>query len=259
MTTTKGDSARTLYERGWRQGTVFRCSLTVTSHLADSSGSRAIDERFETWVVVSQDCDLSAQYQDSNDPSVEIRPTVDRNSGPWGIRSRILRITQDLALDAGSPRLLVSPALLVTTENQRVDPDPQRRQALKTWLGKRYDRPAVPEALVALARCIGEAITRSDSLGLSDHTHDILMQFQQETDRTSYALIAVITSEQYASDVEHWLTEAALEVPTSLGVLAHEVRALTKAETSLELLEDSFSADLSQITWKNATGPQGAP
>lgn len=39
----------------------------------------------------------------------------------------------------------MSPALLVTTENQRVDPDTQRQQALKTWLGKRYDRPAASE------------------------------------------------------------------------------------------------------------------
>jgi hypothetical protein len=51
-----------LYADGWRQGTVFKLDLPVTSLTiaGDGSSIAPITENLGLWVVASQDCDLAA-------------------------------------------------------------------------------------------------------------------------------------------------------------------------------------------------------
>jgi hypothetical protein len=50
--------------------------------------------------------------------------------------------------------------------------------ALKTWLGLRYDRPAVPDGgLVPLARRIAKEIRDARPREMQDKIHDVLIEF----------------------------------------------------------------------------------
>jgi hypothetical protein len=154
-------SEESLYDRGWRQGTVFDLELSVSTAVLKPDGAIGprVDQ-YSCWVIATQDCDLSNASSGDPEPTIEIRPVAkESGSGDWGIRSAILRITSDLAVRSSSPRLHVSPLVLSThAEKTRHDPiDEGRSIALKTWLGLRYDRPAVPEEFVELARAIAGA------------------------------------------------------------------------------------------------------
>jgi hypothetical protein len=57
---------------------------------------------------------------------------------------------------------MVPAAFLVTLPVGRVLPE-QRLLALKLWLGRRYDRPAVPQALVPLMKMLAKALTKNST------------------------------------------------------------------------------------------------
>lgn len=137
-------------------------------------------------MVATQECDLDVCSPSREDAVVELRPVREVSSGTWGIRSRVLRLSPTQAIRAEDPRLMVSPAVLTSLEGAREAPlDPGRVLALKTWLGLRYDRPAVPEEYVALSKAIAE---KADELAdpIRDRLHDVLMQFEGTGSATRY-------------------------------------------------------------------------
>jgi len=247
-----------LHDLGWRQGTIFEADLVATSYVYEEGEVIPADARFSTWVVVSQDCDLASVETDSNEPTVEVQPVVSgQGGGGWGIRSRVIRLSEDEQTSADLPKLRISPAAL--TVYGKTTPrviDESRAVALKTWLGLRYDRPAVPEILVELARAIAEAIKRHKTVALAENTHDVLFSATEERP-ARFQLIAVITDIKHATTVTEWLAKAALEVDPSLGALDSPPEALTKNDLSLEDIENTFSADLSNISWSKPV-PRGA-
>jgi hypothetical protein len=126
---------------------------------------------------------------------------------------------------------------------------------LKLWLGLRYDRPAVPTALVPLARAIAEAIrVREADPALSD-VREILAQFRTG-ETTRFRLIAVVLPAANRERVRSLLAEACLDVPTELGTLDQVVLGAA-TEISLDVIENSFAVDVSQITWGRGQ-PRGA-
>ena len=178
------------------------------------------------------------------------------NSG-WGIRSRTLRLSEDHYTHASSPKVKVSPAALsVFTGSQRGPLAPARAVALKTWLGLRYDRPAVPEVLVDLARSIAKAVRDTRTAELAGMCHDVLFQATEERP-AGFTLIAVVVEDAHVDVVVDWLTQAALAVEPALGQLAQAPEALKKTEVSLDFLENSYVADLSDISW-GREHPRGA-
>ena len=213
-------------------------------------------DNHDLWVVVTQDCDLYKWKPTDLDPVVEIRPVFLRNPPQdWGIRSAKLRLNGELYMEADQPRLHLSPAALTTFESGRRAPlSNDRIVALKTWLGKRYDRPAVPSELVALSKEIG---TQLRHVKAEDRAavHDVLAQFMPGTP-PQYALAAIVTNEADKQGIYRWIAEAASRVDENLGVLGG-VTVPTKAEATLDLIENSYSMDLSQITWRGE-GPTGA-
>ena len=59
-------------------------------------------------------------------------------------------------------------------------------------------------------------------------------------------------------EVRSWLSTAALDIPSDLG-LADQIEAATASGISLELIENSYSADVCQVTWRpNNPDPEGA-
>lgn len=245
---------------------VIRALARMLAHL---SGARVVPIQQETirrrqsmhglWLVVTQDCDLDRLAEDESQPVVELRPVFDENPPTQlGLRSRQLLLDIPYYVEAQSGRTMVSPAALtvsIASGSTRSLVSDDRRLALKIWLGLRYDRPAVPEEFGLLARAIAEQIKQKKHRPLARKIRDVLVQFEPG-DPTFYSLYAIIVTEVDRDDVETWLSGIALSIPTAVGV-SHTIQAITPDETSLTLIESSYSVDASDITWRNQ-GPEGA-
>lgn len=68
--------------------------------------------------------------------------------------------------------------------------------------------------------------------------------------------VRVIRNDTDAEAVRRWLAQASTRIRTDLGVV-ETIDVGTRAETTLELIESSYSADLSQLTWRGRE-PTGA-
>jgi hypothetical protein len=126
---------------------------------------------------------------------------------------------------------------------------------LKTWLGKRYDRPAVPDEITDLARHIASAITVHRGNPIVRGIRDVLWQYEL-ADPPRFSLYAVLEEEADPGGAREWLATVALEIPADVGV-ADEIEATDARRTSLYLIENSYSADVSDLTWRGGT-PKGA-
>ncbi len=247
-----------LHTEGWRQGSVFAAELTVT-HLTEREGQvESATATFGRWVVCTQDCDLRAATGSSEQALVELRPVLEDDPPiDMGIRSRRFLLADGRYVDAATPRCLVTPRLLVSFDSTREAPlDDARARAFKTWLGLRYDRPAVPDHLVDLARDVAKRCGSRGGRATGELVHDVLMQFDDEADPPQVALFAVIADEADPEAVRTWLSDAATRVRTELGVVAF-IDVGTRGQTPLDLVETSYAADLSQLTWGGAE-PAGA-
>jgi hypothetical protein len=242
--------ATDLHTEGWRQGSILAADLPAT-YLAAGAGKFVVTERvFSRWVVCTQDCDLRSSPVDSPEPIVELRPVLSQDPPEhMGIRSRRFLLASGLFVDASEPRCMVSPALLTTLVWARQPPlSDARCRAFKTWLGLRYDRPAVPDHLVELARDVAKRCGSRSGRAAGELVHDVLMQFDESAHPPQVALFAVIADDADPEVVRSWLSTAASRVRPELGVVAY-IDVGTRRETPLDLVETSYAADLSQLTW----------
>lgn len=244
-----------LYTNGWRQGTILTARLPLMGVSVDTQGDIIPNIQYHgAWVIATQDCDLDRFDELVSDDVVELCPVFHQDPPTSrGIRSRKCRLVDALYVEAQSRRTMVPPEVLAlllregkATRNDGLANNPALKTAFKTWLGLRYDRPAVQPEFVDLAKRIADEIEQHAST-TSDAVRDVLVQFESGNPPI-YALHAIILNTSDTSEVTTWLTEATLRVPANLGILG-ELKVGTDAETSLKLLEGSFSVDLTQITW----------
>lgn len=286
-----------LHAAGWRQGTIFQGSLPLPAitmkeqppppntasrpfgtvarrwrawgtrlfGLSLSPQDLNFDELDEPtltsrnhniWCVATQECDLDQADTSDLTPVVEIRPvfTVEPPED-WGLRSRKLKLTAEHFIDSDSPRVNISPAALMAFTTHRLPGiSNDRALALKTWLGLRYDRPAVPPEWLELSSSIADRIARKKD-DSRDQVHDVLVQFEVGEPPQFY-LYVVITENADSAKIRRWIADAISRVPVSLGVMGG-LEVGTKSEVPLDLIENSYSADLKKITWRGES-PKGA-
>lgn len=247
-----------LYEAGWRQGCIVNATLELSVIGSDGEGARPKARSFERWVVCTQDCDLASALEDADVPVIEVRPVLQSDPPTdWGIRSRRFLLRDADYVDSALPSCFLTPRALVQAAGSNIEHvDPARARAFKTWLGRRYDRPAVPEHLVPIAKEVAARCGTKGGRSTAEGVHDVLMQFDDTSKAPRVALFAVIHDDTDPDVVRTWLADASTRVRKDLGVVA-AIDAGTRAETSLELLETSYSADLSQLTWRDKD-PTGA-
>lgn len=253
-----------LYDEAWQQGTIFQAALPLDVVILDQSSSspRRRMGSHDRWVIASQDCDLDQTSTDNPEPTIELRPVYSEDlPTDWGLRSAKLRLTETDYVESASPRTLVSAAVLTALKASAVVPDQpsfQRRRAFTIWLGKRYDRPAVPPESLPLARRIAEVVRAKRNRQTGARVRDVLMQFDDNTVPPRFSLFAVLEDEADEQVVRDWLSGISLEIPSELGV-ADEIDAATARGISLHLIETSYSADITQLTWRPGTpDPEGA-
>jgi hypothetical protein len=253
-----------LYDEGWRQGTIFEAVLPLDPVVLSKWSGRPARRTgsHNRWVIAAQDCDLDQTAIADAAPKIELRPVYTEDPPQdWGLRSAKLRLTEMDYVESTSPRTLVSAAVLTTLKNDGVaitQTSFQRRRAFTIWLGKRYDRPAVPPELGPLAKEIAKVVGARRNRQTGARVRDVLMQFDESASPPRFSLFAVLENEADEDDVRTWLSAISLEIPTHLG-LADQIEAATTRGISLELIETSYSADVTQVTWRrNNPDPEGA-
>jgi hypothetical protein len=253
-----------LYDEAWRQGTIFEAALpldpVVLSKWSGRPARRTGTHR--RWTIATQDCDLDQTEIADAEPTIELRPVYTKDPPQdWGLRSAKLRLTEKDYVQSASPRTLVSAAVLTVLKANGVtisQPSFQRRRAFTIWLGKRYDRPAVPPGLLPLAKQIAEVVNAKRNRLTGARVRDVLMQFDESASPVRFSLFAILENEADERDVRTWLSAISLEIPSDLG-LVDQIEAATARGISLELIDFSYSADVTQLTWRpNNPDPQGA-
>lgn len=251
-----------LYEAGWRQGSIVEFELPLDAVVLGQSG---IPERSRglhgLWAVATQDCDLAQADEADPGPVIELRPLYTSGAPPdWGIRSAKLRLTDHEYAQANAPRLTVAPAVLtaiLALGANRRETSESRRQAFTTWLGLRYNRPAVPDDLVPLARRISQEVAHGEHRAIGVQVRDVLMQFG-EGRPPRYSLFAMLDDPADEADVRAWLARVARAVPVDLGV-ADQIEAASAGGIAFSTIELSYSADVTQVTWpRSRPDPEGA-
>ncbi len=237
--------------------------MTVKSDQVHESSAEVCD----FWVVVTQDCDLAwSALVNDDDFLVELRPILDPEESPpeWGLRGHRFRLDEDgRYLDNRIPRLMVASKVVATSEFIGVLQD-DRIRAMKTWLGKRYDRPALPAKYTDLAKRLVSIVTEKRNREIANKVRDILATFDHTEDVVVYKLRAVLPHPHKEAvppglkqEITEWLSGVSLKVPVELGVL-EDVDALSAEEVSLDLLENSYSLEASKLTWPlNSPSPRG--
>lgn len=256
---------------GWRQGCVFQMELPHHSVDLGPDG-RPITRRdiHGEWLVASQDCDLAWTDASGGDCCIELRPLF-REEPPqdWGIRSRLVLVTAETYLDALAPRLTVSPRLLAASgANHAICLLPDAARALKTWMGLRYDRPAVPGVYLDLHSKLRSQITKRSARTLAENVRDVMVRYSHSAAGTPlFELVAILPASTspgaaeafvHTTEIEAWLTRISIDVPVAMGV-ASALRVLPADRVSLAFLEEAYAVDASEVSWpRGGGGPIGA-
>ena len=129
------------------------------------------------------------------------------------------------------------------------DPLPDERLvALKLWLGRRYDRPAVPRELVPLMQAISKALIKNAGRrGALAEVRDVFVAIDETSEPPRFALTAITSGAADQALVERTLTEAALDIAPALGTLV-DAAALLVTEAAVDLLESAYVADVSDAS-----------
>jgi hypothetical protein len=147
---------------------------------------------------------------------------------------------------------------LLAAGAQRLDPIETRSRAFAIWLGLRYDRPALPPELIPLAHSIAEEVRRRQGRVVAARVRDVLMLFDESTEPIRYSLFAVLEEERDEELVREWLAGIASRVPPEMGI-GDQFEAATAERISLQLIEQSYAADVTQLTWRpSEPEPTGA-
>jgi len=257
-----------LRSKGWQQGCVLRLPLPLR-HTAILDGTVAdVVRTHELWVIAEQDCDLAWRAivrDDAEEFLVELRPVFTEDPpADWGIRNQKFLLNADgRYLLANAPIVRVTPEVIDAAEHvDCLDDDHQLR--LKTWMGLRYDRPAVPQRHMNLARALAAALSVKKNRTRAERYRDVLAQYWDAEGVTKYTLVAVLSGGPYDAtsddivDARTWLADSVRDVPADLGV-AVSLEAYGDDAITLQYLEGSYSVDVSRLSWPpNKPGPAGA-
>ncbi|MFE2473812.1 hypothetical protein [Streptomyces mirabilis] len=214
-------------------------------------------EVYDEWIVAAQDCELAwkATTDEECPVLVELRPVLrDHPPSDWGIRSQLFKLDASGAyLDNNLPRLMVHPLTLTLAEHLTCPTSPRR---LKTWLGLRYDRPAIPQQYVKLTEALVKKVKAKRTRKTAAEVRDLLVSFHGAPgSQVAYELVAVLPTNctaEVQGAVLDWISQVALDIPEDLGI-ATRIEARPDNQISLEFIERSFAVDASSLSWPTNT------
>lgn len=200
-----------LHNDGWRQGSLIRAAFKT--QVLDNDGKQTVvDFEHDLWLLATQDCDLGQTPPAHADKKFELRPVFTKQKGETvnGIRSRTVMVADDLVLRADSPRIMLTARALAALADKREDAlDETRRREIKTWLGLRYDRPAVPDPCVPTAELLFQILGGIEQF--AGKVRDVLVYYDDEDPRR-VDIFVVLRDKANKEEILDWLTDKAGEL-----------------------------------------------
>lgn len=131
------------------------------------------------WLVAEQDCDLAHRALVGSSYKLELRAVWhDDAPSDWSIRNPLFLLDGSGShLNAEAPVVRVTPDVLDLAEHITC-PHADSARRLKTWLGLRYDRPAIPEAYMNLANKLVERLKKKSRREAGERLRDVLATFR---------------------------------------------------------------------------------
>ena len=242
-----------LYEAGWRQGSIVIAKLPFDAVVLAPSGQLVWECRDHgRWAVASQECDLDLTNSDDPSPIIELRAVhTDDPPNDWGLRSARFRLTDLEYVIADEARTHASAAVLtalIAAGAERREPTPARSRAFAIWLGLRYDlrrlNPTWYRWPSASPRKFGVGRGARPRPGCATSSCSSTTVQSRFASRSSRSWKTSRTLRQCGE----WPRGVASRVPVELGI-GDELEA-APAERSLQLIGQSYAADVTQLTWR---------
>ena len=227
-----------LHGDGWRQGSLVRAILSAQVLDQDDQG-RVITVEYDLWLLATQDCDLAWTKRTDAHRMFELRPVFTRAKTETidGIRSKTTKVTDDLVLRADSPRLMLTArALTALKANRENTLDETRRREIKTWLGLRYDRPAVPDWCEPTHNTI---VAKLGSLGrLGSEIRDILVYYHEDVKCVN--MFVVLRDGKDKDAITDWLDDKIGDLLDD-GIVVKARYVEDSSNTPLKVIETYYS------------------
>jgi hypothetical protein len=244
-------TAPSLHDEGWRQGSLIRESLDV--HFLGLKNDGTIEDRtlhHGLWLLVTQDCDLDQTRITNLTRQLELRPvyaqTTDDKVDGW--RTRNVLVKEGLVLRADSPKLTLSVAALQALKPKREDDvEEDRRVQIKTWLGLRYDRPAIPKPFVPSAELLYARIIAELPDRFRNVVRDSWVYFEEDASIRLF-LILGDDHQDRVQEVLDWLDDDVIPALIDQGVIVRERQAATSRGTSLWILQTYYGLDKTDLS-----------
>jgi hypothetical protein len=238
-----------LYAEGWRQGSLIRETMVV--HFIDLRDGAVVDcsERFDYWLLATQDCDLEQTPCTNSARQFELRPVLPRTKDDKldGLRSRTIIVKDEFVLRSDSKKLTLTARALNTLKAKREDDlDEDRRAQIKTWLGLRYDRPAIPTPFVALGLRLKKAFIDEMADDFIGVVRDVWVYFDDEHTVRLFVIL-VDAQKQRAQDVRDW-TDDVIGNLNDEGIIVSERHVEPPERTPLSVLQSYFGLGLAELS-----------
>jgi hypothetical protein len=237
-----------LHSEGWRQGSLIAAALhTLTLDADDAGRLTSKEQEFDMWMLCSQDCDLANTGTTNATREFELRPVYHHTGKKVdGIRSRVARVTNDRVLNSDSPRLTLTARALQALLPSRLDNvGDTRRRELKTWLGLRYDRPAVPEAFVETQKTLAGVFFAGVPADLDGMLRDILIYYESASEIRVFAVLKPNADREVVID---WLDAVIQGLSERHQIAVIERNAEPAARTPLLVIETYFGLDSAELS-----------
>jgi hypothetical protein len=172
-----------LLRTGWKQGTLFSASsVYFTYHDLSQSNTEiltSIQERKlkakEKLIVVSQDCDIKDTNQEKYIEAIICKPynqnfieRVSQLSARWFVVDPQTRLVAEAKY-----KIQIAKRVFLRLQPEPWPESPSRLDEFIRWLARRYDRPALPDAMVEVfQKPIEQAVN-----GLKEKHPDIFIAF----------------------------------------------------------------------------------
>lgn len=238
-----------LYAEGWRQGSLIRETMVV--HYIDLRDNAIVDcnEQFDYWLLATQDCDLEQTPCTNSARQFELRPVLPRLKDDKldGLRSRTIIVKDGFVLRSDSKKLTLTARALNSMKAKREDDlEDERRVQIKTWLGLRYDRPAIPIQFVALGDRLRTAFIVEMPPELVGVVRDVWIYFDDDHTVRLFAIL-VDAQKHRAQDVTDWVDDV-ISLLSDETIIVAERHIEPPERTPLSILQTYYGLGLSELS-----------
>jgi len=232
----------------------------MSVHYLDLHEGTVVDrsEQCDLWLLATQDCDLAQTPRTNTTRQFELRPVLPRTNDDKldGLRSRTILVKDDLVLRSDSKKLtLTARALNSLKEKREDDVDEDRRVQIKTWLGLRYDRPAVPEQFVPFGERLKKTFIDDLPYEYVGVVRDAWIYF--EDDHTARLFVILYDAQKHrAQSVRDWVDDVIGNLNDE-GLVVRERQVEGPDRTPLSILQTYYGLGVAELSNDEPRGEEG--